>query len=365
MANFDTSALALAAVCPSNKMILDDKGMPGFYVEIGKQNLSDLLNTDDDTVHPAFRISGVEYPSLDIGKFQGVEENGRIYSLPGVDPRVSITHDQYIERCRAKGSGHHCITAAEWGFLANWCRKNGTMPKGNNNYGKDTSESVYQAVPAAYDSDGRTARTLTGTGPLTWRHNGALDGIADLNGNVWEWTPGIRLVHGELQVIPWNNAADPDVDLGPTSAQWKAINAAATSWEDLFITPNGQGTTTGSVKLDYVSSHWQWGTTITSSSDTSRSADFYLTTASGLSDIAKIYLQALALLPEDGQEGDTYGGVTFYANNAAEERVAYRGGGWNNGASRGVFAVYFDGPRSYSYGSALGGRPAFVKLETE
>lgn len=364
MANFDTSGLALAAVCPSNKMILDDKGMPGFYVQVGAQKLSALLTGGDDTVHPAFRVSGVEKPYIYIGKYQGVEENGRIYSLPGVDPKGSITHDQYVDRCRGKGVGHHCITAAEWAFLALWCRKNGTMPRGNNNFGKDVSETSYGAIPANYGVDGKINRTLTGTGPLSWRHNGALDGIADLNGNICEWTPGIRLVKGELQVIPWNNAADPDVDLSADSAQWKAVKASATSWEDLFITPNGQGTTTGSVKLDYVSSHWQWGTTITSSSDTGRSALFYLTTASGLGDIAKLYLQAMALLPEDNQEGDTYGADSFYSNNGVEELLALRGGLWNHGLGAGVFEVDFRSNRSDA-SSYYGGRPAYVELAAE
>ena len=362
MANFDTSGLALAAVCPSNKMILDDKGMPGFYVQVGAQKLSALLTGGDDTVHPAFRVSGVEKPYIYIGKYQGVEDNGRIYSLPGVDPKVSITHDQYIDRCQAKGPGHHCITAAERAYLALLCRKSGTMPKGNNNYGKDSSEALYTAIPAAYDADGRIARLLTGTGPLSWRHNGALDGICDLNGNIWEWALGIRLVHGELQVIPWNNAADPDVDMSATSAQWQAIKASASSWEDLFIPPNGQGTTTGSVKLDYVSEHWQWATTITSQEDSIRNAVFYLTTASGLSPAAKLFLQTMALLPEDGQEGDTYGGDYLFANNAAEARYAYCGGGWNNGSGAGVFALNFGYDRSYSY-SNVGGRPAYVELE--
>ena len=364
MANFDTSALALAAVCPSNKMILDDKGMPGFYVQVGAQNLSDLLADGDDTVHPAFRVSGVEKPYIYIGKYQGVEDNGRIYSLPGVDPKVSITLDQYEARCRVKGVGHHCITAAEWAFLALWCRKNGTMPKGNNNYGKDITETVYQAIPANIGSDGRTNRVLTGTGPLSWRHNGALDGVADLNGNIWEWVAGIRLVKGELQAIPWNNAADPEVDTGADSAQWKAIKAAAASWEDLFLTPNGQGTTTGSVKLDYVSSHWQWGTTITSQEDVIRSAAFYLTTASGLSNIAKLYLQAMALLPEDNQEGDAYGGDNFYANNAADERCASNGGRWTAGANAGIFYVDFTYQRESAY-TYLGGRPAYAELAVE
>ena len=365
MANFDTSGLALAAVCPSNKMILDDKGMPGFYVQVAAQKLSDLITGGEDTVHPAFRVNGVEVPSLYIGKYQGVEDAGRIYSLPGVDPKGSITHDQYVDRCRAKGVGHHCITAAEWAFLALWCRKNGTMPKGNNNYGKDVSETSYEAIPANYGLDGKINRTLTGTGPLSWRHNGQIDGIADLNGNVSEWITGIRLVYGEIQVIPWNNAADPDVDLSATSAQWKAIKASASSWEDLFITPNGQGTTTGSVKLDYVSSHWQWDTTITSKEDSNRIALFYLTTAaSGIGATAKLYLQAMALLPEDNQEGDTYGADNFYSNNGVEELLAIRGGLWNHGIGAGVFEVDFRCKRS-DVSSYYGSRTAYVDLPTD
>ena len=363
--NFDTTGLALAAVCPSNKMITDDKGMPSIYVQVGAQNLSDLLTGGDDTVHPAFRVSGVEQPSLYIGKYQGIADANRIYSLPGVDPMVNVTLDTYEQYCRNKGFGHHCITAAEWAFLALWCKKNGTQPKGNNNYGKDTTETARQAipVPGVLDS-GRTARVLTGTGPLSWRHDGTIDGICDLNGNVWEWTAGIRLVKGELQVIPYNNAADPDVDTSAASAQWRAIKAAATSWEDLFITPDGQGTTAGSVKLDFVSSHWQWGASITSLSDSARSATFASTTSTGLSATAKLYLQSMALLPEDGAAAEDYNGDYFWANNGAAERCALRGGGWRYGAYAGVFCLSFHDPRSYSSWN-LGGRPAFVKLETE
>ncbi len=366
MANFDTSGLALAAVCPSNKMITDDKGMPSVYVQVGVQKLSALLTGGDDTVHPAFRVSGVEQPSLYIGKYQGIADANRIYSLPGVDPMVNVTLDTYEKYCRNKGFGHHCITAAEWAFLALWCKKNGTQPKGNNNYGKDTTETVYQAIPVPGVQDGgKTARVLTGTGPLSWRHDGTLDGICDLNGNIWEWTTGIRLVKGELQVIPYNNAADPDVDTGAASAQWKAIKAGATSWEDLFITPDGNGTTAGSVKLDFVSSHWQWqAAALTSQKDEGRYATFAATTSAGLSAVAKLYLQAMALLPEDGAAADDYNGDGFWANNGAAERCAVRGGDWSNGAYTGVFNVSFSNPRSIS-GWAVGGRPAFVKLETE
>lgn len=68
----------------------------------------------------------------------------------------------------------------------------------------------------------------------------------------------------------------------------------------------------------------------------------------------------MALGPEDGATAEAYNGDVFWANNGAVERCAIRGGHWHNGARAGVFALYFDYPRSYAY-VALGGRPAFYR----
>ena len=157
----------------------------------------------------------------------------------------------------------------------------------------------------------------------------------------------------------YNNAADPTVDMSATSTAWKALKATATSYNDLFIAPNGAGTTTGSVKLDYVSNHWQWAASATSTVDSNRSAQFKLTTASGLSDFCKMYLQALALLPEDGDTD--YGDDNIWANNGADERLPFRGGDWSDGGGAGVFALNFNYPRSYSSDS-VGFRAAFENL---
>ncbi|MBR0282296.1 MAG: SUMF1/EgtB/PvdO family nonheme iron enzyme [Oscillibacter sp.] len=358
--NFDLSALALAMACPGNVQLLDDKGLPGAYVPRTFMRLNALLTNGDSSVHPAFLYNGVQKDTLYFGKYPACVNLNRAYSLPGVDLRASIDFNTALQYCRNKGSGHHLITFAEWAFLALLAKKRGTMPKGNNNYGKDASESLYLAIPTYKDGNtGQTLRTATGTGPLTWSDTGDATGVMDLNGNVWEWNAGMRLVRGELQFIPYNNAADPTVDMSATSTAWKAIKATATSYNDLYITPNGAGTTSGSVKLDYVSNHWQYAASATSAEDTRRSAQFKLTTASGLSDFCKMYLQAMALLPEDGDTD--YGEDVIYAMNGANECLMYRGGAWPDSNTAGVFSIKLDNPRG-NIVETLGFRPAFVNL---
>lgn len=362
MADFDATALAFKMACPSNTLLTDDKGLPGAYVQRAPQLLSALLTNGDSSIHPAFLVNSVEISKLLIGKFQGKAHNNRIYSLPGEDPAAFITLDTMETYCKNKGDGHHCITAAEWGFLALLAKKNKTIPLGNNNYGKDISETEYVALPScAKDGSGRTQRIATGTGPLTWSDTHDINGIFDLNGNVWEWVSGVRLVYGELQVIPYNNAASPDCNTSANSTEWKALNAQATSYADLFVTPNGSGTTAGTVKLDWVSNHWQWqNTAIATISTDLRSAAFGATTYSGLSDFCRRYIQALALGPDDEATAADYNDDHFWARNGEAERCALRGGNWHHGVHSGVFALSFYAPRSNSHGS-LGGRPAFYE----
>lgn len=360
MADFDATALAFKMACPSNTLLTDDRGLPGAYVQRPRKTLADLIAGGDSSVHPAFLVHSKEVSKLLIGKFQGKAHGSRIYSLPGEDPTANITLDTYETYCKNKGDGHHCITAAEWAYLALLAKKNGTQPKGNNDYGKDHSETQRIAIPTYMDG-AKIGRVATGTGPLTWSDTGDLTGIFDLNGNVWEWVAGIRLVKGELQVIPYNDAAAPDVDTSPTSNRWKAINAQATGYSDLFVAPNGQGTTAGTVKLEWVTNHWQWQSgAITSGLTTYKSAAFALTTYSGLSVFCKMYLQAMALGPEDGAAADDYNGDVFWANNFEAERRAFRGGSWSDGAGSGVFALDFYDPRSDSNFN-VGGRPAFYE----
>ena len=371
MANFDLSSLALKSVCPNNEIFVDDADLPSVMVYIPKFKNSDVLTGGNDSTHPAFIVNGQEIPGFWYSKYQNVVHTTQLtdgsiaaaYSLPGEDPAANITFDTARSRCEAKGVGWHLSTNAEWAAIALWCKKNGFMPYGNNNYGKDTRESNYKAIPSMEkDSSERTQRVATGTGPLTWSHDKTLSGIWDLNGNVWEWQGGIRLVWGELQILANNDAADPDNPQNTTSVCWKAINAADGSLvEPECEVGDSSATLSGStVKLDYVSNAWQWTTTVTSSQDASRSCTFgKVAAAEAVGEAAKILLRSLTLLPDEGAEEDDYEGDYFYWNNGVAERCVCRGGYWSNGTYAGVFCLSGGDSRSNS-ATGIGFRSVYI-----
>ena len=359
--NFDAMRMAVQAVFPTNDVLMDDKDEPSVMVYIPAFRLCDVLSTSDTSVHPAFRMNGKEIAGFYMGKYQTKHYNGRAYSLPAQDPSTSQNYDQFRQQAAAKGAGWHETTNAEWAAVALWCHKNGCEPKGNNNYGKDASESGYIAIPApGVQDNNKTARVLTGTGPVTWSHNGQMDGIFDMNGNVWEWVIGLRWVNGEVQILTDNNAADSSADLTASSAAWKAINAA----DGTLVTPDGSGTTAGTLKMDWRTNKWVFATTVNAEAAGDHSCLFKdLAVDTGVGDAAKLLLQSLALLPDAALTGDkidaSYGNDYFWHNNTQAERLPIRGGHWDYGSAYGVF--YLGGNVRAGTNWAVGGRCAFVK----
>lgn len=357
MANFDLSALALKAVCPNNELLYDDKGMPSVMVKIPKQTYAQLgLGSSTDT-HPAWIVDGVEKDAIYISKFQNIMQNGRAYSLPGQEPKTSISFDGALEACTAKGAGWHLMTRAEWAAIALWCKANSTQPLGNNNSGKDASETIYKAIPATVGSDGQTNKVMTGTGPLTWSHDGTPSGIFDLNGNVNEWLGGIRTVYGELQVLVNNNAANRAHLQTAASAEWKAIKAS----DGTLITPSGNGRTTGSIRATWSTNHWEWTGAVPADDTTYRGCLLEnVTCAAAISDAAKALLQALGVFKYDSTAG-AYNGDFLYMDVTQAERSFAAGGNWSHGANAGVFYLYGNNGRTVT-NSGVGFRSAFVDL---
>lgn len=352
MANFDLSSLALQSVCPNNAIKVDDSDLPSVLVYIPAFKNSDVLTGGNDSTHPAFIVNGVQIPGFWYSKYQNVVHTTKLtdgdvtaaYSLPGEDPAHDINFDVSRARCEAKGAGWHLSTNPEWAAIALWCKKNGFMPYGNNNYGKDTRESNYKAIPLHRYTENnvtRTGRVATGTGPLTWSHDKTLSGIWDLNGNVWEWQAGIRFVWGELQILANNDAADPDNPQNTTSTCWRAINAADGSLVDpeCHVSDTAAKLSGNTIKLDYVSGVWTYTTTVTSSKDENRSCPFWkVTCAAAIGAAAKVLLRSLAILPDEGTAEADYEGDYYWLNNGVAERCVIRGGGWSYGAYAGVFS---------------------------
>ena len=358
-ANFDLSNLALKAIAPANEILYDDKGLPSIMVKIPKMSYADLGLGSSTATHPAFIVNGQEVDAIYISKYQNIVSGDRAYSLPGEDPKANINFNTAAKACTDKGAGWHLMTRAEWALLALWCKKNGTQPKGNNNYGKDTADSIYQAVPSmARDGSNRIQRVATGTGPLSWSHDGTPAGIWDLNGNVNEWVGGIRTVYGEIQILANNNAADGANSQAADSAQWKAISAE----DGTLLTPNGSGTTTDSVKLRWDTDHWKLTSDSTSDGTTTyKDCTFESIVAdSSIKTAATLLLQALGLLKYDNTAG-AYNADRFYANSYEAERSFYCGGNWAIGAYAGVFSCYGGYGRT-SANDYLGFRSAFVEL---
>jgi sulfatase modifying factor 1 len=354
--DFDLAELAMkASGNGNNKLIYDDKNKPSVMVYIPKFKNSELFAGGSDSTHPAFIVGGKEIAGFWIGKYQAVVDNGRAYSLPGQDPKASINFDAAIGYCTSKGAGWHLATRAEYAAIAWWCRKNGTMPYGNNNYGLDTRETVRVAIPATYGSDGKINHVLTGTGPLSWSHNHQQDGIWDLNGNVWEWEGGWRTVNGEVQILADNNAADSDNPQTAAATTWKAINAADGS----LVTPDGSGTTSGTVKMDWISSKWVYSTAITTQIDGAGCQFKDVSCDSTIGTAAKALLISLALCP-DGSTTVLYDDDYFWANNKQAERVSRVGGYWNYTSVAGVFSLFGYDDRTDA-GTGIGFRPAYYE----
>ncbi|MPM29142.1 hypothetical protein SDC9_75682 [bioreactor metagenome] len=334
---------------------------PSIMCRIPQFTSLSVLTGAPDAPHPMFVVDDIPYPELMFSKYQNVVVNGRAYSLPAQDPRVYITFDEAKTACETKGRGWHLATNAEYAGIALWCKQNGFMPRGNNYYGGDyTARHEQGSVCYTYNDGGtiRKGRTLTGSGPVSWNHDGSPAGICDLNGNVWERAGGGRLKNGEIQVIPHNNAAK-HIDQSDTSVQWKAILP-----DGSFVAPG----TANTLKYDSVSAGTvgqvgaiQLNTVISNSNAPASGDDGYiyntfetLTAKSGVN--VPIILKMLGLFPVDA----SHGGDGLWVRNYGE-RLPLRGGSWNNGSGAGVFALSVHVSRAHS-SHYVGFRAAFVNL---
>jgi hypothetical protein len=370
MGRFDEARFALeAATGGKNTLLFDDLGLPSVMVRVPCFKWSDVYEDGEDKVCSAFIVGGRVRDYIYISKYLNIVEQGRAYSLPNRDPAHTLTIDDARQAAARKGKGWHLLTNAEWAALAHWCRKNGTVPHGNTNAGRDAVAVQEHGVIAPSSGIGAgnfpEVRTLAGSGPDTWSHDWTGAGIHDLVGNVWDMIAGLRIVDGEVQLIPDNDSA-MNVDESASSPLWRAVDTGGN-----LVAPGSAGTykydgvapgiaeeaanlVPGGVRLSTSVKNKQYTGRPT---DTGYNAWTMMPFRDMQADAAPhVLLKELGLYPLSGLPG----GDNFFVRNYGE-RLPIRGGSWLDGVTAGLWELYLRDTRSWIFPD-VGFRSAFVEL---
>ncbi len=314
-------------------VLYDDLGMPSYMCVIPAFNCEDIDPSLGTGLHPAFIKNGVEKSEIFIAQYLAAVQDGRAISLPSMDARTSVNFDVAKSYCTAKGPGWHLMTNWEWAAIAHWCLKNGFQPRGNTNYGRH-HELTYET---GRRQDGGTpgdtaimASTLSGSGPVSWRHDKSVTGISDLVGNVHEWQDGMKMVDGQF-FMP----SDNDFDLDEESWTGQGVIMA----EDTGIK---LGTTADTLVAGGSKALGAWkALTTTAAYD-------------ALSATTRERMVQACIAPYNATDpmGD------YYFDTEGERRPR-RGGYWINGPRAGLFVLGLSYTSASSY-THLGFRPAFI-----
>jgi hypothetical protein len=356
--NKDTLLNSVLAASGGKQVIkYNVNGDPSVMVRIPKFNLEDIDPDLGTGPHPAFIVNGMVKNEIYIGAVQAIMEKSCAISVPGQSPKVSVNFDQAKAACVANGPGWHLMTSWEWAAIALWCFKNGVQPRGNTASGKSHEATWETGTPAPDNS----AKTLGGSGPASWRHDGTLAGIADLVGNVWEWNDGLKLIDGRLY-FPADNYFDQhdtqwpassiylDASAGPGDRSGSAsngsviINDRITKYSET-PTPAG-GSDPGDFDYAYNAS---WA------------ASAVTTTFDALAQAIRQQAAQLLITPKLTSTGSALFSTAKGANYARNygERRPFRGGYWGSGSHAGLAYLDLNNRRSFVY-YYVGLRPAFI-----
>lgn len=203
-----------------NTVLYDDAGVPSVMVRVPAMRCGELLeNCGSSAFHPAFMAGNRIIREVWVSKYLNCVVDGRAASLPMCVPQRMKTFDEADAFCRKKGAGWMPMPFQLYMAIALWCHRHETLPTGNNDHGHDFLHPEERGI----SREGEVS--LTGSGPLTWSHNGRSEGIRDLNGNLNEWEAGLRLMDGEIQVIEMQDLMMPDGDFSTESSLWHALDA--------------------------------------------------------------------------------------------------------------------------------------------
>lgn len=340
MSSFDDLALAVASYGGRNKVIFDDVGKPSIMVGVPKMTYGDIITGGGDTILPWWKVDSEEKEVIWVSKFTNIVINGRGYSLPLKDPHCYVNFDNALQYCRAKGNGWHLLLNGVYTALVLRAEKNGTIPRGNTNWGKSYEKSWERGITTYVDGDHDGGRTATGSGPVTWYDDHTPAGVDGLCGNTWEWVAGARTNDGEFQIIPEGNAMKNDCSMAAGSTEWKAIMP-----DGSLVAPG----TSGTLKIDGTSATGTPRINTTREVITTDDSNSYFRNQYFKNVVAKEGVNIPNILIAAGfapPEGMTSPGC-FYARNNGE-RLPYRGSSFSYTSNGGPAALSLHSTRSNS-----------------
>lgn len=278
----------------------------------------------EESPHPAFiRPNGTTMPWFEFGMYQASNDGrGNSVSAAYKDPYVSINYDTAKSKCSSMGSGWGLVSNAQWAAITLLCLANGYQPLGNTYYGYSHERSylggIRQDSGINGDASG-SARILTGSGPVEFRHNKIMQGIADMAGNVWEWVDGLKTDGGQIFVATRERQDESD---------WTAQAA----FLDDGLKLNSERTNTANTSVTW--------------SSLGKSSTY----------VENQLLQQLMIEPIE-ETGATLG--KLYYNNDGE-RLPFRGGNWYDTSLAGLAALSLSSERTHSR-NYRGFRPAYFE----
>lgn len=249
------------------------------------------------SVHPAFiGAGGAELDQIWVGKYQASASGGKLQSVPGVAPRVSMTFDTARSEAYARNTGG--VTGFRlWSIYdLSAIQMLATIEMG----GLDMQSLIGQGRVNQSSAANVDASDVA---QATWR------GIVGLWGNVWQMTDGIKRNGGN-----WH--------------RWQ-YNAPPT-------------TTTSDYSTGYV--------------NTSRPA---LTSSGWIVTFDATLLASGIIAPAtvDGTPANGSTGDYCWSNTSTDDRIWYHGGVWFSGAHAGLFSANVNSTPGYSV-SDIGARLA-------
>ncbi|MDR2042055.1 MAG: hypothetical protein LBP98_07025 [Tannerella sp.] len=358
-------------------VLFDDKDNPSYMVRFPSMTNKDLYRQyfEDDNawnaspfkaieneVHPAFKKDGTQIRELLIGQYAASDLDGRACALPGVDPRTVLSYDASLSRCKNKGTGWTLNTIWNWGFIQALCLCRKYQPRGNTNYGRSHElawETALRVDGGVAGNTEGTPRTKTGTGPVSWSHDGTESGVYDLVGNIWEWVTGMKLVDGKILLAPDNNVDLAESGWLDTGAKFDSTGGTSDG--------EGNGEGTGDIGDPVLSDEITKYTGVPGSNTYDKEA--YIGGEAGFRSLTKkpgftipvalvqAGLAPVTLVGGSYETGAALKGAIWVRNYG--ERLPLVGGNWHSGAAAGLGALHLGGPRSYT-DSNIGLRPAFL-----